>query len=121
MIKCTANLKWNIGAKDKIFYRKPRRILYEIARQTLDMSFNTIPKKTGEMRTQSMSRGVYFTSNLSCAISSNTSYASRVWSLNADTTRWTTPGTTSQWYLKYWQKHGKRIIQNVIDRNRNEW
>jgi hypothetical protein len=35
-----------------------------------------------------------------------------------ESTNWTTPGTDSQWYKKYWEKHKTMIVKNALERNK---
>ena len=110
-------VKWKPGVKEKITNETPDRIMYEIASMTLDMSFTGIPLgKTGNLRKTSKAAGVRG-QNGNYYIGSYTNYAKYVWDM-PESTNWTTPGTNSQWYKRYWQKHGKSISKNVIERNK---
>lgn len=94
----------------------PDRVIKQIARQTLDQSYQTIPRDRGNLRTSSKAYGVKG-GNRDYTIGSTTSYASRVWNLNPNTTNWTTPGTTSQWYINYFKRKGQSIVANAINTN----
>ena len=102
----------------------PDDILYSIARQTLDMSVNIIPKSVGQatsgkLRRTSLSGGVRG-SHQDYYIGSYTNYAVHVWNMNDATTNWTTPNTHSQWYTRTLKKNGQTIINNAITRSWKE-
>lgn len=102
----------------------PDDILYSIARQTLDMSVNIIPKSigkntSGKLRRTSLSGGVRG-SHQDYYIGSYTNYAVHVWNMNDATTNWTTPNTHSQWYTRTLKKNGQTIINNAITRSWKE-
>lgn len=109
-------VKWNRTAKKEITETTPNRIVYECARRLLDMSYITIPKDSGKMRLTSTSRGV-FTEGKGYAIGSFTDYAKFVWNLPEKRTHWSTPGTTSKWYARYWERYGESIFKNAVERN----
>lgn len=98
----------------------PGEVLYTIARQTLDMSFQTIPlsnkKNRGNLRVSSLEKGVLSDGYTGYAIGSFTDYASRVWNMNDLTTNWTTPGTHSQWYARTIKQYGKTILDTAVNR-----
>ena len=97
----------------------PDRVMYQIARQTLDRSLTIIPKgKTGHLRNTSMAMGVSGSSG-NYYIGSYTDYASYVWKM-PDSTNWTTPGTNNKWYTRTLKKHGKSITENAINRGWSE-
>ncbi len=112
----TISLKWKSGAKEKIL-NAPSTIMYGVARMTLDMTYPTIPMKSGEMRRSSMSAGVRSNNN-EYWIGSYTRYATRVYNLNDSTTNWTTPGTNSQWYKKVWNSKKNLIIDTIVEREK---
>ncbi len=104
-------VKWTPGVQSKIL-GMPDKILYKIARMTLDYSLTSIPKgKTGNLRKTSIqggvkgSKGKYY-------IGSYTDYANAVY--NMKNANWTTPGTGSEWYKKTWDKNQGSIIQNAV-------
>lgn len=110
-------VKWNPGAYEKLTSEYPDKIMYEVASMTLDMAFTTIPMgKTGNLRKTSKSAGVRG-SNGNYYIGSYTKYAQKVYKF-PDSTNWTTPGTNAEWYNRYWNKHGKTIMKNVLERNK---
>lgn len=109
-------VKWNNGAYETITEEVPDRIMYETARETLDLVFPTIPELTGKMKQTSLAKGVQG-SDCEYKIGSYTDYAMYVYVKNNDTTNWTTPGTNSRWFHEYWEKHGKSIISSVVERN----
>lgn len=107
---------WEKGAYDKIVKEVPDKIMYDIAAQTLSMTYPTIPEKTGKMRQSSLARGVQG-SNKVYRIGSYTDYATYVYNM-PDKTHWTTPGTNAEWFNRIWQKSGKSIVSNVVERNK---
>ncbi len=114
----TANIKviWNKGAYDKITKEVPDHIVYEVARETLDLVMPTIPERTGKMKQTTLARGVQG-GNKNYRIGSYTDYAKYVYVM-PDKTHWTTPGTNAHWFSEYWQKHGKSIVDSVVERNK---
>ena len=90
----------------------PDRVLYRVARQTLDLSLTTIPKNKGKLRSSSMAGGVRGTKG-NWYIGSYTSYASYVWKM--ENVNWTTPGTNGKWYERTLKRHGRTITQNAIN------
>lgn len=97
----------------------PDRVMYQIARETLDMSQPIIPLgATHKLRGTSMAMGVRGSSG-NYYIGSYTSYASAVWDM-PDSTNWTTPGTNNKWYTRTLKKHGKSITENAINRGWSE-
>lgn len=117
-VKFEPNLKTEKGLK-----KIPDDVLYSIARQTLDLSYTTIPlsgeKNAGKLRNTSMAHGVrkgyggYF-------IGSFTNYAQYVWKMNDERTNWTTPGTHSQWYARTLKEKGKMILDNAVNKTWKE-
>lgn len=93
----------------------PDKVIKQIARQTLDQSYQTIPRDRGNLRTSSKAYGVKG-GNGDYTIGSTTSYAKYVWNMNPNS-NWTTPGTTSQWYINYFKKKGKSIVANAVNTN----
>jgi len=114
-------VKWSPGAQNKLLNVYPDTIVYQVARMTLDMSYTTIPlsnrKNAGQLRRTSMAAGVRG-SNKNYYIGSYTDYAKYVWKMPNESTNWSTPGTNSQWYLRYWNKSGKSVINTVLERNK---
>lgn len=114
-------VKWSPGAQNKLLNVYPDTIVYQVARMTLDMSYTTIPlsnrKNAGQLRRTSMAAGVRG-SNKNYYIGSYTDYAKYVWKMPNESTNWSTPGTVSQWYLRYWNKSGKSVINTVLERNK---
>ena len=114
-------VKWSPGAKEKLLNTYPDTIMYQVARMTLDMSYTTIPlstrKNAGQLRRSSMAAGVRG-SNKKYYIGSYTDYAKYVWKMPNESTNWSTPGTVSEWYKRYWDKSGKTVIDTVLRRNK---
>lgn len=106
-VKLVPNVKTQTGLS-----RVPDRVVYSAARQTLDMSYTTIPRRKGRLRNTSMGAGVRG-SNSNYYIGSYTSYASSVWKM--ENVNWTTPGTNGKWYARTLQRHGTTIMRNAIN------
>lgn len=112
--------EFNMNPKTKQGLKNiPSDILYSIAKQTLDISYPIIPMSDitghrGTLRRSSISGGVRGADN-DYYIGSYTSYASHVWSLNDQTTNWTTRGTHSQWFARTLKEKGHGIIQVAIN------
>lgn len=115
-MKANVKVTWEKGAYDKIVQEVPDKIVYDIAAQTLSITYPTIPERTGKMRQSSLGRGVQG-SNKNYRIGSYTDYATYVYNM-PDKTHWTTPGTNAEWFNRIWQKSGKSIVSNVIERNK---
>lgn len=96
----------------------PDRVMYKVARQTLDLSYSTIPRRKGKLRTSSMSAGVKG-SNGDYYIGSYTSYAKYVWDMPS-WTNWTTPGTNNKWFSRTLQRHSYTIMRNAINQGWRE-
>ena len=112
-VRLVPNTKTQAGLK-----RIPDRVMYSVARQTLDMSYPTIPRNKGKLRTSSMGGGVRG-SNGNYYIGSYTGYASHVWNM-PDSTNWTTSGTNNKWYTRTLQRHGATIMNNAINKGWRE-
>lgn len=119
----TFEFQWNnktLNGLNKI----PDDILYTIARQTLDMSVNIIPKSVGKATSGNLRRtsliGAVRGGNGDYYIGSYTRYAKRVWNMNDTTTNWSTPNTHSQWYARTLKTNGKLILDNAINKSWKE-
>ena len=108
-IEFKPNVKTQNGLK-----KIPDLVLYSIARQVLDMSYNTIPKDTGKLRSSSIGAGVRG-GNGDYYIGSYTDYASYVWEM-PQTTNWSEPGTNSQWYTRTIKEKGTVIVNDAVNR-----
>lgn len=105
------NIKTMTGLK-----KVPDRVVFNVARITLDMARDTdiIPKDTGRLRTSSMAGGVRG-GNGNYYIGSYTDYASYVWNM-PDSTNWTVTASNNKWYARTLERHGQTIINIAIDR-----
>ncbi len=113
------NFKWQPGAKNKI-KQSPDKIMYNMARITLDMSYPHIPlsngKNSGKLRTSSMQYGVRG-DNANYSIGSSTSYATKVWNFGSNT-NWSTPGTFGKWYEEIYKKNYSNISKQAVERGK---
>lgn len=94
----------------------PDDVLFEIAKQTLDLSVPMIPMSkivghSGTLRRSSISGGVRGSRN-DYYIGSYTNYAKHVW--NMEGVNWTTPGTNNKWFARTLKKHSTTIINNAV-------
>lgn len=116
---CTTSVKWYPGKKQQLLQYSDK-ILYSVARLTLDASYQTIPLakyvNSGRLRLSSMQGGVKGSNN-NYYIGSYTSYAKYVWVMG-DNTNWSTPGTNGKWYARVWKKQGKALLKTAIERNK---
>ena len=111
-------VNWYPGKKKEVLEASDK-IMYSIARQTLDRTFPHIPmsKRKGvvHMRQTSMSAGVRG-SNGNYYIGSYTNYAKYVWVMPRNT-NWTEPGTFGKWYQEIYTKQKKSIVGIAIKEN----
>ena len=111
---------------DKSMYQNLEKfvdnVIYSVARETLDKSYNTIPlsnrTNSGRLRSSSLAYGAQKLGTAYYQIGSTTSYAAYVWKMNNETTNWTTAGTGSEWYTRYFKIHGNSIVANAIKENK---
>ena len=119
----TFEVKWNDKTLNSL-KRIPDEVLYNVARQTLDMSVNIIPKSVGKATSGNLRRtsliGAVRGGNGDYYIGSYTNYAKRVWNMNDTTTNWSTPNTHSQWYARTLKNYGSVIINNAINKSWKE-
>lgn len=97
----------------------PDDVLFEIAKQTLDLSVPMIPMSkivghSGTLRRSSISGGVRGGRN-DYYIGSYTNYAKHVW--NMEGVNWTTPGTNNKWFARTLKKHSSTIINNAVNQS----
>ena len=115
-------LEFNI---DKNLYKNIDKfidgVIYSVARETLDKSYTTIPLSnrvnSGRLRSSSLAYGVQG-GNAEYKIGSTTSYARYVWTMNNNTTNWTTPGTGSEWYTRFFKIYGRGLVSQAIEENK---
>lgn len=114
----SVSVKWEPGAKMALM-SAPDKIMYSIARQTLDRTFPHIPmsrrKGVVHMRQTSMAAGVRG-SNGDYYIGSYTDYAKYVWVMPRKT-HWSEPGTFGKWYQETYKKFMKNIVSISIKEN----
>lgn len=117
-----ANLKftWNQKAKKKL-ETVDDDILYDVARMTLDRTYDTIPmsvakNNSGRLRRSTTEYGVKKGED-GYTIGSNTEYAVYVYNMNDKRTKWTTGGTGSKWFDKTWKKNAQIITKQAVERN----
>lgn len=121
-----SNVKVKINPKTKMVLSKlPDRIVQNIALETLNKTTPTIPmssalernKTRGRLRRETVAKGVqkkgkkYF-------LESPTYYSIYVYNMNDTTTKWSTPNTHSEWFLRTWKKEGKTITESSVRRHK---
>lgn len=115
----SVKFKWKPGAKEKI-EQSPDKIMYNMARITLDMSYPHIPlsnrKNSGHLRLSSINGGVR-EDNHGYYIGSYTNYAKYVWDMGANT-NWSTPGTFGKWYEEVYKKNYSNISKQAVERGK---
>lgn len=113
----SVSIEWDKNALKKI-QQAPDKILYHVARLTLDISYPHIPLSnkvnSGRLRSSSMSGEVKKDSQ-GYYIGSYTSYAKYVWVMGRGT-NWSTPGTFGKWYEQSLKQSGKTIISEAVRR-----
>lgn len=119
-MKCTVsvNAKWYPNKKEDVL-EVSDKIMYTVARMTLDNSYTSIPlsnkKGRGKLRQSSTSAGVRGSEG-NYYIGSYTDYAKYVWDM--ENVNWTTPNTNGKWYERNWKRNGKAYMNNAIERNK---
>ena len=115
----SVDAKWYSGKKNELLQYSDK-VAYSVARQTLDFTYSHIPLSNminaGKLRQSSTSAGVRG-SNKNYYIGSYTNYAKYVWNMGSNT-NWSTPGTFGKWYATIWQRQGKNILANVLEREK---
>lgn len=107
-------VNWYPGKKKEVLEASDK-IMYAIARQTLNRSLVHIPFKSGKMRQTSMEAGIRG-SNGNYYIGSYTDYAKYVWVMPRKT-HWSEPGTFGKWYQETYKKFMKNIVSISIKEN----
>lgn len=93
----------------------PDKVMYAIARQTLDMTGSTkaTAYKTGKTERSMYSNGVQQDSQ-GYYIGNFTNYASRVYAL--ENANWTNPNTKPHWFDFTWKRYGQTITNDCVRR-----
>lgn len=121
IISVSSAVKWYPGKKQQLL-NIPDKTMYEVARNTLDLTYTHIPLSNmvnaGKLRQSSTSAGVRGDRG-NYHIGSYTDYAKFVWSMG-NNTNWTTPGTFGKWYAEIWKRNGKQILQSALERNKTK-
>lgn len=119
-----AELKWNNQTR-KLLKELPSKIVQEIALETLNVTYPTIPMSSalvhnnnrGRLRRETVAKGVQQTGE-KFYLESPSPYAPFVYNFNDATTNWSTPSTHSKWFDRAWEKQGNAISTRVIERNK---
>lgn len=99
--------------------KAPDKIMYTIASMTLDASYTSIPKDSGDTRKTTKAAGVRKASNGNYMIGSYTDYAKYPYTIEdrVSIVNWTEPGTESHWFEHVWKRKSQRIKKEAIRRN----
>lgn len=112
------SVNWYPGKLNEVL-QVSDKIMYTVARITLDTSYTSIPlsnsKGRGKLRQSSMSAGVRGSEG-NYYIGSYTSYAKYVW--NMENVNWSTPNTFGKWYEENWKKNKTNYMKQAIERNK---
>lgn len=120
----SAKVVWEKKAQKEL-QKMPDKVIETIARETLNRTYPTIPMSSaldgnvnrGRLRRETIAKGVQKNSN-TYYLESPTYYSNYVYNMNNTTTNWSTPGTNSQWFKRTWDKQGKSIFSNAVERNK---
>ena len=99
-------VNWNRATQSKLKVL-PKKIVEEIATDTLGKTYPTIPMSSalnrnatrGRLRRDTVAKGVQSNGNV-VFLESPSFYANYVWNMNDSKTNWSTPGTGSKWFEK---------------------
>lgn len=112
-------VKWNEATR-RFLDIVDDKIAYDVARMTLDLTYEHIPLSTkvngGQLRLSTTAYGVR-KDEKGYSLASETNYASYVYNMNNSTTNWSTPGTNSKWFEDSWKKNGNAILKQAVERN----
>ena len=112
-----AKIEWNNRVKNGLLVM-PDKVLFKVARQTLDLSRDLIPEDSHTMRKTSFSNGVR-KSITGYYIGSFTNYASRVWNF-PETTNWTKKGSNNKWFARTLKEKQDVILRNAVNQSWRE-
>lgn len=117
-------VNWNRATQNKLKVL-PKKIVEEIATDTLGKTYPTIPMSSalernttrGRLRRDTVAKGVQSNGNV-IFLESPSYYAKFVWNMNDSKTNWSTPGTGSKWFEETWKKQGNSIEKKAVERNK---
>lgn len=90
------------------------KVVYGLARATLDWTAGHFPYKTGALSMGSLSTGVMGGNKVyGLGFSPSTPYATYVYDMG-EGTNWTNASTYAHWYHTTYQNHTEKIISNAI-------
>ena len=114
----SVEVKYNKTTMNKL-KQLPDKIVYEVARQTLDRvgSLKITPYRTGRMERTMFSNGVTRDSSGVYTIGNYTSYAQYVYA-KPQKTNWTNPNSKAKWFDWFWKSQGKAVMDAVVMRNK---
>lgn len=114
----SVEIKYNKTTMNKL-KMLPDKIVYEIARQTLDRvgSMKITPYRTGRMERTMFSEGVKKTSSGVYTIGNYIGYAQYVYAMPQNT-KWTNPNSKAKWFDYFWRTQGKNVFESVVKRNK---
>lgn len=117
-------VNWNRATQSKL-KSLPKKIVEEIATDTLSKTYPMIPMSSalernatrGRLRRDTIAKGVQSNGDV-VFLESPSYYANYVWNMNDSKTNWSTPGTGSKWFEKTWKKQGNSIMKSAVERNK---
>ena len=117
-------VNWNRATQSKL-KMLPKKIVEEIATDTLSKSYPMIPMSSalernatrGRLRRDTVAKGVQSNGDV-VFLESPSFYANYVWNMNDSKTNWSTPGTGSKWFEETWKKQGNSITKRAVERNK---
>lgn len=109
-------IKYNRATMNKL-KTVPDKIVYGIARQTLDRvgSIKITPYRTGRMERTMFQKGVVKDSSNIYTIGNYTDYAQKVYA-KPQSTNWTNPRSKAQWFDWFWRTNGKAVFESTVAR-----
>lgn len=117
-MQVSCKLEWNKKTKSKLD-QFPDEMLHIVAKQTYDLSQQTIPMSNTKGHSGTLRRSSRIGKDFDgWYVGSFTNYAIYVWKMEG--ANWTTPGTNNQWFLRTLKKNKDLIIRNAINQSWRE-
>lgn len=114
MIKIDVIMEKELPVKELDMWRD--RIVYNMARVTLDFSNPHIPYLTGALEKSSMAFGVQGSNKeYGLGYTETTPYAKKVWNYPQNGTNWTNPNSYAKWYETTFKNNREKIIEQAVN------
>ena len=94
------------------------KVVYEIARETLDRTAGFFPRLSGALEIGSYAMGVVG-SNADYGLGTTEDYGGYVWEKPQSPTNWTNPATLAHWYTTVFGTHAEQITNSAITKTRS--